>query len=391
MFFENQGALNSYSLAVWGQQRTYELLSVNYLVSNRIVTEDFLKTSFGPNVCSKDINYTYVNEKISSVMDRTICDMVVLVDTSLLQPGNNESLVRSTQGFMITEKGECKKFPDVHSISLICSKAGSGLSGAGSFMLGAYLFMIKTNMCNFLGSTGTQIGILDLASSYTNVGGFCAYAKFGFKYFPELKLYQDCYDPEDGLYANLPMAVDITSWTPDNVLALVRGTQKLEKGRLCDLRGDDQLLQSFLDRIRNAKDAISQDNPQLNATQVQSAIAANLKKFATNEVKSAYDVMTNRFNPNTLRKEKIALDQALTSLEADADLREKVLEVLSPKRVKRGIEEASPPQASQNMEPRKILKARTMMRGASNRRRGTNRRGRRTKTKTKRYSKTKRY
>jgi hypothetical protein len=392
MFFENQEALNSYSLALWGQGRKYELMSINYLVSNQIITADFLKTSFGPNVCSKDINYTYVNEKISSAMEQTICDMVVLVDTSSLERGNNDSFLRGTQGFMITEKGECKKIPEVHSISLICSKAGSSLPGAGSIMLGAYLFMIKSNMCNFLSDGSSQIGILDLAKSYSNVGGFCAYAKFGFKYLPELKLYQNCYNPEDGLYANLPMAVNVMSWTQDDVLALVKGTQKMEKGRLCDLRGEDQLIQSFLDRIRTARDAILQDNPQLSSAEVQNILAKNLKTFATNEVKSAYDSMTTRFNETTLRKEKIMLDQALSSLETDADLRKRILEILSPNLVKRGVDEISVlPQSSSSSseEPRRFLKARTRVGRGGTRKGKKGKKGKKAKKATKRNRGTK--
>lgn len=375
MFFGNQEALNSYSFALWGQERKYELLSINYLISNQIITTDFLRTNFGPSVCSKDINYTYVNEKISSAMEQTICDMVVLVDTSY-ERGNNDSFLRGTQGFMITEKGECKKIPEVHSISLICSKAGSSLPGAGSIMLGAYLFMIKSNMCNFLSDGISQVGILDLAHSYSNVGGFCAYAKFGFKYSPELKLYQNCYNPDDGLYANLPMAVNVMSWTQDNVLALVKGTQKMEKGRLCDLRGEDQLIQSFLDRIRTARDAILQDNPQLSSAEVQNVLAKNLKTFATNEVKSAYDLMTTRFNETTLRKEKITLDQALSNLETDAVLRQRILEILSPNLTKRGINEGLPQsQSSSPEEPRRFLKARTRERRGGTRKGKKNKKG----------------
>jgi hypothetical protein len=122
----------------------------------------------------------------------------------------------SVGGFIIVQKGECKKQPqqpqrsifnsfnflnnnniknenetnynNVYSVFLICSANNSYMDDElpppikGQLLMGAYLFTIKSNMLL------PQIAILELLDGYRNIPGFIAYSKLGFE--KDLKLYE---------------------------------------------------------------------------------------------------------------------------------------------------------------------------------------------------------
>lgn len=331
MFFENQGYLDTYNSGLLGENSNYSVISGKHLFENGLQW-DFLKTVVAPICPTEAIDLDYLNRKIDTVMLRTTCDMAVIVDKRQFVMGSNVTLTASAKGFIITQRGECIRFPEVHSVSLICSK--SNIQGVGSIMLGAYLYMIKAN--NFNRVPNMQIGILDLAESFYNIKGYCAYNKFGFQYNPDLRFYSDCYDPADGLYNNLPMVVDVAFWPIDYALALVNQSQRLRKDSLCDLRGGEQIIESFIRKLTTAKAAIELAEPQVDSFR---ALGDSINRFSKKEIKKAYKTITNRyeFNPVTHKNTKIILsfEQVIEDLRDNLDTQAKVLSILLEENIDR--------------------------------------------------------
>jgi hypothetical protein len=136
-------------------------------------------------------------------------------------------------GFIIVEKGECKKLPDVYSVNLICTR-GRGkvvkiVKGENIYefntksviLLGAFLYCIKNSPHI---RDNDKRGILELAGAYNNMTGFFAYSKVGF-------------DKDESLFdmkknvcfheaTNLPMSVDLTDYTSENIIDMVSGYMK---------------------------------------------------------------------------------------------------------------------------------------------------------------------
>lgn len=145
-------------------------------------------------------------------------------------------------GFVIVEKGMCKRYANAYGINLICSRSGVE-PGIGSLLMGLYLYTIvshpkelsSSTLINYPSGKATiryelieipdeisyqkpvfstpdqlvplqHIGILELAGSYLNVPGLCLYEKFGFKYEP-LLLKEDCFSDIE----NLPMILSFSS------------------------------------------------------------------------------------------------------------------------------------------------------------------------------------
>jgi hypothetical protein len=110
-----------------------------------------------------------------------------------------EDKIDKILGFIIVEKGECPKYPTAYAINLICTRPGTM---KGSILMGAYLYMIKEH--RYI----SQVGLLELASGYSNIAGICAYNKFGFD--KDTNLYKGgCFQDTK----NLPMSVYLGSGT----------------------------------------------------------------------------------------------------------------------------------------------------------------------------------
>jgi len=82
-----------------------------------------------------------------------------------------ENKMAKIVGFLISEKGECKKYPEAYAVKLICTRE-RGISG---LLLGCYMYSIKSH------PEYMQKGLLELAGEFRNVNGFCAYRKMGFQ------------------------------------------------------------------------------------------------------------------------------------------------------------------------------------------------------------------
>ena len=124
--------------------------------------------------------------------------MIIDLDYRLSPPGirTPEQFIayklENIKGFIMVEKGECRKHDNIYSVRLICSP-----SGKGTFLLGMYMHTIFTTQTD-------KIGILELAGGYINTPGLCAYYKFGFRQDDDLIGY-DCLNDAD----SMPMSADL--------------------------------------------------------------------------------------------------------------------------------------------------------------------------------------
>jgi hypothetical protein len=131
------------------------------------------------------------------------------------------------QGFLVSELGECSKFPNVYSVSIVCvgkvaamkvvqgtlqPGVGSESSTKGSILVGAFLYCVK-------GSDNNEMAILELADSYTNIPGYFAYTKVGFD--PDCVLFQhSCYEQTD----LLPMTANLTAISQSDITGYITGS-----------------------------------------------------------------------------------------------------------------------------------------------------------------------
>jgi len=174
-------------------------------------------------------------------------------------------------GFIIVEKGECKKLNDVYSVNLICTRGRGRVIGTAKdgepiheyntksvVLLGAYLYCIKKSESI---AEENKLGILELAGAYTNMNGFFAYTKVGFDKDNTL------FDTEKGICFydanNLPMSVDLNSYTLEDIIDLVTGNKKRD-----NVKDDTGIIEMGLPKTR--KETVIQENL---------AILSNMKQY----------------------------------------------------------------------------------------------------------------
>lgn len=169
-------------------------------------------------------------------------------------------------GFMVIKKGECEFKSDWWSLSLICSK-----SGTGPILLGLYVYIIKKNGHN------DGIAILDLASGLINIAGTCSYPKVGFEFLSSLSssirrgiTVSNCYDADDGWIANSVMICNVRSKfsTLQNIIDAVVGETLFTKPPECSL---DTQLYEMLSRY-NERDKKSIKDAYLTCRQFENMV-----------------------------------------------------------------------------------------------------------------------
>lgn len=167
-------------------------------------------------------------------------DMVIITNTPFTTPKTRRDNTLLTQiedpgsivlGLLITQKNECIRYPNVHTINLICS-----IHQKGSFLMGLYLYTIKQRSLNLL-TDGRQLGLLELANGFINIGGLCMYSKYGFTM--DYDLYgKNCF-PD---YDNLPMQVDVKNITPEQIISIYKGIGVFNKPPICGVKMHQILL-----------------------------------------------------------------------------------------------------------------------------------------------------
>jgi len=172
----------------------------------------------------RDMESRYIYDRIQFLSDNSHFDALFAIKKQdIILVGNltieqyQQQKSESVDGFIIVQKGECKKLPGsessfdhVYSINLICTN-----NVKGKLLIGAYLFILKT-------TPKAKVAILELLGGYTNIPGFIAYSKLGFK--QDTSLYGiDCFKS----LSNLPMSKYLKNQTTDDIIKIVVGDVSL--------------------------------------------------------------------------------------------------------------------------------------------------------------------
>ena len=146
-----------------------------------------------------------------------------------------EKRIKHILGFIIVEKGECRKLSNSYSVNLICSRTKLEYTQYGKnrnqprrrvkagLLMGAYLYCIK--------KLGQRQGILELAGGYKNISGFMSYSKMGFT--KDTKLFgRDCFKD----FGNLPMSIELgdSFISYEKIIGLASGKHILSADAIAD-------------------------------------------------------------------------------------------------------------------------------------------------------------
>lgn len=178
------------------------------------------------SVCEKKIGREYGINAVRRLKNSQF-DILVLVESNYqsikaaegrtkTKTAANKKL-NSVLGFIIVEKGECKRLPNAYSVNLICVRSIKE-KPKGAVLLGAYLYCIK--------KIGQRYGLLELAGGYKNAAGFFAYSKMGF--IKNTTLFDaQCFTD----IHNLPMSIDIAEYRYTDFIDYASGHRKFTNFR----------------------------------------------------------------------------------------------------------------------------------------------------------------
>jgi hypothetical protein len=205
-------------------------------------------TKIANSVCENKINNDYTAKSMKNVLESPKFDVLVILaphweklkrDEFKTKPKLSiDKKSRHILGFVIVEKGECKKMPTTYSIQLICTRSKNDFKqysydakdkvprerSKAAILLGAYLYCAKVY--------GQTHGILELANAYNNTAGFFSYSKQGF--VKDVSLFgSNCFPS----YENLPMSVDLSKFSYPQIINNAIGGIKTE-----DIQDDTGLI-----------------------------------------------------------------------------------------------------------------------------------------------------
>ena len=178
-------------------------------------TDVLEKNSVLARTCKKSIRATYFYEALTDACKRvanvpTTSDVLFLTSTKerkvKLFKGSKQDLtikVGDKVGILVVEKGECKEYPHIPALKIICSPIS-----ISPILLYIYAYILLKQKIDR--------GILELAGNYHNTAGFCAYTRFGFREDFRNKN-PNCFgeDEKKPKYpTTLPMTMDLANITP---------------------------------------------------------------------------------------------------------------------------------------------------------------------------------
>ena len=178
------------------------------------------------NVCEKKIGRTYGINAVRRLVHSQF-DILVLVESNYLDVKAKEGYtytktaankkMNHVLGFIIVEKGECRRLPNAYSVNLICVRSLKD-KPRGSILLGAYLYCCK--------KVGQRYGLLELAGGYKNAAGFFSYSKMGF--VKNTTLFDErCFKD----FGNLPMSIDLADYRYTDFVDYASGHRKFTNFR----------------------------------------------------------------------------------------------------------------------------------------------------------------
>lgn len=250
------GLMNTYDFLAWFGQTIIrkerpgraELAESIY----EMVIEHF--TSIANSTCEKGVGHDYSKRSMRKVLESSEFDVLVILAPHWEKLKRDEFKVKPKRslekkrdhvlGFVIVERGECKRMATTYSINLICTRSTGKLAYQrysrdaiekrgrerikGGVLLGAYLFCAK--------KYGQTHGILELAGAYTNIEGFFSYSKQGF--VKDLMLFgNDCFKD----YTNLPMSARLDAFTYEEIIGHASGDKRFEL-KTEDIKDDTGLI-----------------------------------------------------------------------------------------------------------------------------------------------------
>jgi len=178
------------------------------------------------SVCEKKIGRTYGINAVRRLVHSQF-DILVLVESNYLDVKATEGYtytktaankkMNHVLGFIIVEKGECRRLPNAYSVNLICVRSLKD-KPRGSVLLGAYLYCCK--------KVGQRYGLLELAGGYKNAAGFFSYSKMGFVKNTTL-FDKECFTD----FGNLPMSIDLADYRYTDFVDYASGHRKFTNFR----------------------------------------------------------------------------------------------------------------------------------------------------------------
>lgn len=227
----DQSILDEYQSAIQSAQSTQPKKEPAYFYSFQSLAQMRRVAHILPVVkksCSIHIEHGYIKAASQKLGKDPTYDLVIGLDQDIhsIPP---KQMTDHVIGILISELGECKTQPKIHSVRLVCS-----CSNKGALLLGAYLYSIAKNP-NVL----IKKAILELAHGYLNPSGLCLYGKFGFENKPDLSS-TECFSD----LANLPMIASLDNYgaTIDvqcsKIVAIVlKQDAGFQKHYLCGVKG----------------------------------------------------------------------------------------------------------------------------------------------------------
>jgi hypothetical protein len=240
---------------------TEELLEEERLESDEIAMAAAIN-NLTEGVCQDKIASHYLEGSLKKAYDSRFFDLLVAVIPGYEELNDTTAYPMSTKqrsrekigkvvGFVIAQYGECETHPNAYAVNLICTRSINGYSIKGALLLGAYMYCIKQT------EHAEQLGVLELAFGYDNIGGFFAYTKMGFdKDYTLVK--QGCFED----YENLPMSVNLQNYSLDNIIGLATG---LTPRPLSDVKDDTGLYALGLPQEGNSVQSMLQNKIASNA------------------------------------------------------------------------------------------------------------------------------
>jgi hypothetical protein len=217
-----------------------------------------------PKLVCKSISERYTIESIQKAttpLEHIDYDICFLINNST---NSIETLIK---GFLIVQRSQCAKYPNVYCLKLVCALE------KGHLLVGCYLYVIlshpilpdnfnrikkhdiiypEATNAPYYGTPIEKIGLLELSTSYKNINALCLYSKFGFKEDKNLRgYYSNCFIEE----TNLPMIINIYEhgMTIDKLIKIVKRQEEIYKKHIiCQIT--DKKLQKILIKLYLLRD-----------------------------------------------------------------------------------------------------------------------------------------